>query len=102
MFDSNDMDLIGEMLRPVGDGPFTKTPDLKRTADVVALDCVACQEWVVGQFGKDSEQLLSLTFRDRCEHGENGVVHRVAVSRHHRPSADSLSCSCCSSAREWP
>jgi hypothetical protein len=47
VFDGDNMDLIGEMLRPISDGPFTEAPDLKQATDMVALQGIAPQKWIV-------------------------------------------------------
>ncbi len=57
MFDGEDMNHVGEMLRRISDAPFTEAPDLKRTANVVALHGVARQERIVSQFGEDAKEL---------------------------------------------
>ena len=63
MLEGDDVNLVPEMFRPIGNRSFAEAFDLERTPNVVALDCVARQKRIVHQLREDAKEFLPLSFR---------------------------------------
>src|SRR6185503_7575155 len=102
MFQSDDMDALGQVLRPPDDGPFAKPLYLAGPALLIELHGVSLQERVVGQLVKDTQQALAIGFFRGGERVQDRIVRRVGVRWDHLSSAFNRSWSCSNSSREWP
>lgn len=71
------MNLVGEMFRPISNRPATEAFHLTSATDMVALRALAFGEWFACEEIKNAKKLLSLPFCCRSKDVKDGVVNAV-------------------------
>jgi len=90
-FDIENVNFLGQVLRPVGYQPCSEPFDLAFSTNMICLGAFAFGKWLLCQKIKNSQQFLPMTFGGGRKIFQYGVINAVAVRRHYRPSPGSRS-----------